>query len=334
MGVTHRGSVALAERFRDRLPIDADTPIVSLGEGGTPLLYAPRLSEELGIELYVKFEGANPTGSFKDRGMTIAVSKAKQEGARAVVCASTGNTAASASAYAARAGLPALVLVPGGAVASGKLAQSRALGARVLALDGTFDDALRISRELGETGEYAVVNSGYNDYRVEGQKTVAFELLEELGRVPDVVALPYGGGGNTTAIVRGFREAGEGLPRMLSSEAAQRPTTAATAIRIADPVHAAEVARALEESQGSIVTLSEEALLSAWRDLGSTEGIFCEPASAAGLAGLREHPLERGSLAVCIVTGHGLKDPDAATAYSPEPTPVEADTSAVIRAAG
>ena len=219
MGVTHRGSVPLAERYRDRLPIDAETPIVSLGEGGTPLLYASRLSEELGIELYVKFEGANPTGSFKDRGMTIAVSKAVQEGARAVICASTGNTAASASAYATRAGLPAVVLVPEGAVASGKLAQSRAAGGRVLALRGTFDDALRISRELGETGEFAVVNSGYNDYRVEGQKTVAFEILEELGRVPDVVALPYGGGGNSTAVVRGFREAGEGIPRLLPSEA-------------------------------------------------------------------------------------------------------------------
>ena len=333
MGVTHRGSVPLAERYRDRLPIDAETPIVSLGEGGTPLLYASRLSEELGIELYVKFEGANPTGSFKDRGMTIAVSKAVQEGARAVICASTGNTAASASAYATRAGLPAVVLVPEGAVASGKLAQSRAAGGRVLALRGTFDDALRISRELGETGEFAVVNSGYNDYRVEGQKTVAFELLEELGRVPDVVALPYGGGGNSTAVVRGFREAGEGIPRLLPSEAEQRPTTAATAIRISDPVHAEEVNRALALAGGHVVTLTEEALIKAWRDLATTEGIFCEPASAAGLAGLRAEALEPGSLVVCIVTGHGLKDADAAAAHSPEPTPTDANADAVARAA-
>jgi threonine synthase len=333
MGVTHKGSVALAERYRDRLPIDADTPIVSLGEGGTPLLYASRLSEELGIELYVKFEGANPTGSFKDRGMTIAVSKAVQEGARAVICASTGNTAASASAYATRAGLPAVVLVPEGAVASGKLAQSRAAGGRVLALRGTFDDALRISHELSETGEYAVVNSGYNDYRVEGQKTVAFELLEELGRTPDVVALPYGGGGNSTAIVRGFREAGQGLPRLLPAEAAQRPTTAATAIRISDPVHAPEVARALDLAGGHVVTLPEEALIKAWRDLATTEGIFCEPASAAGLAALRADPVEPGSLVVCVVTGHGLKDPDAAAAHSPEPTPTDATAEAVARAA-
>jgi threonine synthase len=333
MGVTRNGTVALAERYRDRLPIDSDTPIVSLGEGGTPLLYASRLSEELGIELYIKFEGANPTGSFKDRGMTIAVSKALQEGARAVICASTGNTAASASAYAARAGLPAVVLVPEGAVASGKLAQSRAVGGRVLALRGTFDDALRISRELGETGEYAVVNSGYNDYRVEGQKTVAFELLEELGRVPDVVALPYGGGGNSTAIVRGFREAGQGVPLLLPSEAAQRPTTAATAIRIADPVHRTEVGRALEVAGGQIVTLPEEELIAAWRDLATMEGIFCEPASAAGIAGLRAQQVERGSLAVCIVTGHGLKDADAAAKHSPEPQPVDATAEAVAHAA-
>jgi threonine synthase len=333
MGVTQKGTVALAERYRDRLPIDSDTPIVSLGEGGTPLLYASRLSAELDIELYVKFEGANPTGSFKDRGMTVAVSKALQEGARAVICASTGNTAASASAYAARAGLPAVVLVPEGAVASGKLAQSRAVGARVLALRGTFDDALRISRELGETGEYAVVNSGYNDYRVEGQKTVAFELLEELGRAPDVVALPYGGGGNSTAIVRGFREAGQGIPRLLPSEAANRPTTAATAIRISAPVHAQEVERALELAHGHVVTLSEEALIAAWRDLATTEGIFCEPASAAGLAALRADPVEPGSVVVCIVTGHGLKDADAAAAHSPEPTPVDATAEAVVRAA-
>jgi threonine synthase len=333
MGVTHRGSIPLAERYRDRLPIDADTPIVSLGEGGTPLLYAARLSEELGIELYIKFEGANPTGSFKDRGMTVAVSKALQEGARAVICASTGNTAASASAYAARAGLPAVVLVPAGAVSSGKLAQSQGLGARVLALQGTFDDALRISRELGETGEFAVVNSGYNDYRVEGQKTVAFELLEELGRAPDVVALPYGGGGNSTAIVRGFREAGEGVPRLVPSEAAERPTTEATAIRITDPVHAAEVRKALEIAGGHVVTLSEEALLAAWRDLAASEGIFCEPASAAGLAALRQEPVEPGSLVVCIVTGHGLKDPDAAVAHSPAPIPVAPDADSVARAA-
>jgi threonine synthase len=334
MGVVKRGSVPLAERYRDRLPIDADTPIVSLGEGGTPLLYAPRLSEELGIELYIKFDGANPTGSFKDRGMTIAVSKAVQEGARAVICASTGNTAASASAYAARAGLQAVVLVPAGAVASGKLAQSQALGARILALRGSFDDALRISAELGESGEFAVVNSGYNDYRVEGQKTVAFELLEELGRVPDVVALPYGGGGNSTAIVRGFGEAGQGLPRLLPSEAAERPTTAASAIRIADPVHAVEVQHALDLAGGNVVTLSEEALLTAWRDLAATEGIFCEPASAAGLAGLRQDPAEPGSLVVCIVTGHGLKDPEAATSRAArEPIPVEADPNAVARAA-
>jgi threonine synthase len=333
MGVTHRGSVPLAERYRDRLPIDADTPIVSLGEGGTPLLYAARLSAQLGIELYLKFEGANPTGSFKDRGMTLAVSKALQDGARAVICASTGNTAASASAYAARAGLPAVVLQPEGAVASGKLAQSQALGARVLAVRGSFDDALRASQELAARGDFALVNS-VNEYRLEGQKTVAFEIIEELGRVPDLVALPYGGGGNTTAVFRGFRDASEGLPRLMPSQAEHRATTLASAIRISEPVHAEEVAEALASCGGAIVTVTDESVLTAWRELAALEGLFCEPSSAAGLAALEQEQVEPGAVVVCIVTGHGLKDPDTAAAHSPKPIAVDPDPDAIARAAG
>jgi threonine synthase len=333
MGVTHRGSVPLAERYRDRLPIDADTPIVSLGEGGTPLLYASRLSAHLNIELYLKFEGANPTGSFKDRGMTLAVSKALQDGARAVICASTGNTAASAAAYAARAGLPAVVLQPKGAVASGKLAQSQALGARVLAVRGSFDDALRASQELAARGDFALVNS-VNEYRLEGQKTVAFEIIEELGRVPDLVALPYGGGGNTTAVFRGFRDAGEGLPRLMPSQAEHRATTVASAIRISDPVHADEVIEALEGCGGAIVTVPDADVIVAWQELAALEGLFCEPSSAAGLAALKQEQVEPGTVVVCVITGHGLKDPDTAAAHSPAPIPVDPDADSIARAAG
>ena len=198
--------MSLAERYRDRLPLTAATPIMTLGEGGTPLLEAPRLSASLGLEVWLKWEGQNPTGSFKDRGMTIAISKALEEGARAVICASPGNTAASAAAYAARAGLPALVLQPAGAVAIGKLAQARALGARVLEVRGSFDDALAAARELAARGTHVLVNS-LNLYRLEGQKTAAFEILEQLGGPPDVLALPYGGGGNTRAYAMGFAEA-------------------------------------------------------------------------------------------------------------------------------
>ena len=225
---------ALAVRYRDRLPIGTGTPLVSLGEGGTPLVHAPRLSEELGLELWLKVEGANPTGSFKDRGMTIAVAKALEAGASAVICASTGNTAASAAAYAARAGLRAVVLVPAGGVPAGKLFQSAAAGARLLEVRGSFDQALAAAQELASGGEFALVNS-VNPDRLEGQKTAAFEIVEELG-VPDLLALPYGGGGNTTAYVRGFEESGS-LPRLIAGEAADRASTAASAIRIAKPAH-------------------------------------------------------------------------------------------------
>src|SRR5215208_1818311 len=226
-----RSAGGVIERYRDRLPVGDSTPVVSLGEGATPLLPAPRLSERYGVEVWLKWEGANPTGSFKDRGMTVAVSKALEEGVRAVVCASTGNTAASAAAYAARARLPAVVLQPAGAVALGKLAQARALGARVLEVRGSFDQTLAAARELADRGTHALVNS-LNPYRLEGQKTAAFEIVEELGGPPDVLALPYGGGGNTRAYVRGFEEADAGMPRILAGEAARRPETVASAIRI------------------------------------------------------------------------------------------------------
>jgi threonine synthase len=231
-------TIPLAERYRDRLPMNASTPVVSLGEGSTPLVHAPRLSERLGADVYLKWEGANPTGSFKDRGMTVAVSKALEEGQRAVVCASTGNTAASAAAYAARAGLPALILHPAGAVAAGKLAQARALGARVLEVRGNFEQAFDAARRLAGGGTHALVNS-LNPYRLAGQKTAAFEIVEAFGGAPDMLALPYGGGGNLCAYARGFEEAGSGVPRLLAGEAAQRAATVASAIRIAEPAHAA-----------------------------------------------------------------------------------------------
>ncbi|MGZ4410618.1 MAG: threonine synthase [Gaiellaceae bacterium] len=332
MDLRSRGTTPLAERYRERLPIDAATPIVSLGEGGTPLLHASRLSELLGIELWLKFDGANPTGSFKDRGMTIAVSKALQEGVRAVICASTGNTAASTAAYAARAGLTAVVLHPAGAIASGKLAQSQALGARVLAVRGSFDEALRAAQTLADRGEFALVNS-VNPYRIEGQKTAAFEIVDELGGAPELLALPYGGGGNTTAYAKGFIEAGRGLPQLLCVQAEDRANTRASAIRIAEPVHAHEVADALELCGGKIATLSDDAILAAWRELAHSEGLFCEPASAAGIAGLIADPPPPGTPVVCVVTGHGLKDPEIAAELSPDPIPVDPDPDASAAAA-
>ena len=322
----------LADRYRDRLPLGESTPVVSLGEGSTPLLPAPRLSERLGVELWLKWEGANPTGSFKDRGMTVAVSKALEEGAEAVVCASTGNTAASAAAYAARAGIRAVILQPAGAVALGKVAQARALGARLLEVRGSFEDALDAARELARRGTHALVNS-LNPYRLEGQKTAAFELADELGRPPDLLALPYGGGGNTCAYALGFEELGAGEPRLLAGEAAGRAETVASAIRIVDPAHRAEAEEAIAASAGAVVSLTDEEILAAWRDLAHLEGVFCEPASAAGVAALAKERPEPGARAVCVITGHGLKDPEAATRLSPPPVAVEPDADAIAEAA-
>jgi len=323
---------SLADRYRDRLPLGDATPVVSLGEGSTPLLSAPRLSERLGVELWLKWEGANPTGSFKDRGMTVAVSKALEEGARAVVCASTGNTAASAAAYAARAGISAVILQPAGAVALGKVAQACALGARLLEVRGSFEDALDAARELARRGTHVLVNS-LNPYRLEGQKTAAFELADELGGPPDLLALPYGGGGNTCAYALGFEELGAGLPVLLAGEAAGRAETLASAIRIVDPAHRAQAEKAIASSGGAVVSLSDEEILAAWRDLARLEGVFCEPSSAAGVAALAKERPGPGARAVCVITGHGLKDPEAATRLSPPPVSVDPDPDAIAEAA-
>ena len=284
--------------------------IVTLGEGSTPLLPAPRLSERFGVELWLKWEGANPTGSFKDRGMTVAVSRALAAGAHTIVCASTGNTAASAAAYAARAGLEAVIVVVEGAAAGSKLAQVRAAGGRIVEVQGTFTDAFAHAETLCEEEGVVHVNSTNPD-RIEGQKTAAFEILEQLGGLPDVLTLPYGGGGNTKAYARGFQEAVGALPRIHPAEAERRADTFASAIRIVDPVHRAEVEDALERSGGSVVTVSEDELLRAWSSVLREEGLFCEPASAAGIAALARGAAHPGERVVCVLTGHGLKDPVA-----------------------
>ena len=282
-------SQPLIERFRSVLPVGDATPVISLGEGSTPLLRAPRLSERYGVELWLKWEGANPTGSYKDRGMTVAVSKAVEEGAEAVICASTGNTAASAAAYAARAGLPALVLVPEGAVAGAKLAQTRMLGARVLEVRGSFDEALGAARALAERGSHVLVNS-LNPYRIAGQKTAPLEIVEELGGAPDAFVLPYGGGGNTTAYAAALAEL-EVAAAIVSAEAENRPATLASAIRIAEPVHAPRVG----ETGARVVSVSDEEIVDAWRELAASEGVFCEPSSAAGLAAVARGGCGRAS---------------------------------------
>jgi threonine synthase len=274
---------------------------LTLGEGGTPLVPAPRLSERLGCELWLKWEGANPTGSFKDRGMALAVGRAAERGARGVVCASTGNTAASAAAYAARAGLPALILVPAGAVARGKLAQVVAAGAELREVDGSFGDAHAQARRLADDEGWVNVNS-INPDRIEGQASAAREVVEQLGAAPDVLALPYGGGGNTSAYVRGFA-GGEG-PRLLAVQSAERATTVGSAIRIVSPVHREQV-----EAAAEIVTVPDAELLEWWSAIARLEGLFCEPASAAGVAGVAQ--VRPGGRVVCVLTGNGLKDPEA-----------------------
>jgi len=325
-------AVPLAERYRDRLPIGESTPVVSLGEGSTPLLRAARLSRRLGVEVYLKCEGANPTGSFKDRGMAVAIAKALEEEAEAVICASTGNTASSASAYAARAGIPAVVLQPEGAVAAGKLAQTRMYGGRVIEVRGSFDEALAAARELAERGTHVLVNS-LNPYRREGQKTAVFEIVEELGRMPDAIYLPYGGGGNTAAYGQALAELEGTPPRIVAAEAADRARTVASAIRISDPVHADAVRTTVEWTGGAVVTLDDDEILTAWRELVRSEGVFCEPCSAAAVAALEREPPEPGATVVCVLTGHGLKDPDTAARLSPPTVTVDPDPDAIAAAA-
>jgi threonine synthase len=319
-------TVPLIERFRARLPVSASTPVVSLGEGSTPLLRARRLADAAGVgELWLKWEASNPTGSYKDRGMTVAVSKALEDGAEAVLCASTGNTAASAAAYAARAGLPALVLTPEGAVAGAKLAQTRMLGATVLEIRGDFDAALASAQELAARGTHVLVNS-LNPNRREGQKTAVLEILEELGTSPDCFVLPYGGGGNTSSYAQALGELGLETP-LVSVESADRRGTLATAIRIGDPVHA----DAVRASGATVVTVDDGELVDAWRRLAADEGLFCEPSSAVGLAAVLRGDVA-GDRIVVTVTGHGLKDPAAADRHAPPRVVVDPDPDAIAGA--
>ncbi|HST15561.1 MAG TPA: threonine synthase [Gaiellaceae bacterium] len=300
---------------------------LSLGEGGTPLVNAPRLSEAMALELHLKCEHLNPTGSFKDRGMAVAVERAAGRGVRTVVCASTGNTAASAATYAARAGLRAVVLTPEGATAGAKRAQAHAAGAQVLEVRGTFDDALRLCRELGERDGFMLVNS-VNPDRIDGQRSVIGEIVEQLGRIPDVIALPYGGGGNVSAVAAGCDEA-DISPALVVGEAAERPTTFASAIRISEPAHEERVQRLVGDGRLIVVPLTDGELRSAWSTLARSEGVFCEPASAAGIAAL-EKLGRRDMTAVCIVTGHGLKD--TAAVDTSDATVVDASLDAVLEA--
>jgi threonine synthase len=339
--------IPLIERYRDRLPLEEGDPVVSLNEGSTPLIESPRLSERLGVRVHLKVEGANPTGSFKDRGMTVAVSRAMGRGAEAVICASTGNTAASAAAYAARAGLRGAVIVPEGKIAIGKLAQALMHGARVVALQGNFDDALRIVRELADRHPIELVNS-INPYRIEGQKTAAFEVLEELGEAPGALAIPVGNAGNVTAWWQGFQEMGaspvlygfqaEGAAPLVHGAPVPNPETVASAIRIGNPARWEEAMAAFTGSRGRVAAVSDEQILDAYRWLAASEGVFCEPASAASVAGLLAHGMPVVEEAappqsvVCVLTGHGLKDPDTALSKAPSVVNCENDLGAVERA--
>ena len=330
----------LIERYRESLPFAPEDPVVSLGEGSTPHVLAERLSERVGAEVWLKIEGANPTGSFKDRGMTCAVSAAVREGAEALVCASTGNTAASAAAYAARGGLTGVVIVPEGKIATGKLAQALMHGARVIALRGNFDQALELVRELAERRPIALVNS-VNPFRLEGQKTASFEILEELGEI-DALCIPVGNAGNITAYWKGFTERGS-RPRMLGYQAAgaaplvlgapvEQPETVASAIRIGNPARWEEALDAMTApaaaSARSPTSRSSTPTASSPRE----EGVFCEPASAAGVAGLLANGAEGAEQIACVLTGHGLKDPQTALAQAGSVVPCEPDIAAVERA--
>src|SRR5690242_21167390 len=335
--------MGLIARYRERLPFAPGDPVVSLLEGSTPLLLAERVSERVGAEVWLKLEGANPTGSFKDRGMTCAVSAAVREGAEAVICASTGNTAASAAAYAARAGLTGAVIVPEGKIAAGKLAQALMHGARVIALRGNFDEALALVRELAGRQPIALVNS-VNEYRIEGQKTGAFEVCDELGEPPDVLCIPVGNAGNITSWWRGFTEWSHGhhaLPRLHGYQAAgaaplvhghvvDQPETIASAIRIGNPARWEEAMNAVTASRGEIRAVTDDEIIDAYEFLGAREGVFCEPASAASVAGLIKHGAE--GRVVCVLTGHGLKDPQSALSRAAPVVPCEADIDALERA--
>lgn len=345
--------MGLIERWRSRLPVSESTPVISLDEGNTPLVELPATPESraLDIRVFAKFDGCNPTGSFKDRGMTLAVSKALEAGATAIACASTGNTSASAAAYAARAGLACVILLPAGYVAAGKIAQTILTGASIVQIEGNFDDALRLTRLLCDESGVALVNS-VNPNRIQGQKTVAFEVAERLGDAPEYHALPVGNAGNITAHWLGYSELfTDGVtsrrPRMLGFQAAgaapivrgapvAHPETIATAIRIGNPASWRQAVAARDESHGVIEAVTDEEILIAYQAL-ARQGLFCEPASAASYAGvtrmLREGRLEAGTRVVCTLTGHGLKDPATAGTLARLPEPVPATLEAVARAA-
>jgi len=342
-------------RYADRLPLTEATPRISLGEGGTPLVRSMSIERDLGCEaLYFKLESCNPTGSFKDRGMVVAVAKAMEAGAKAILCASTGNTSASAAAYAGRYGLGVYVIVPDGNIARGKLAQSVVHGAEIIAVQGNFDDALRMAREITSKHPIALVNS-VNPHRIEGQKTAAFEIADVLGDAPQVLALPVGNAGNITAYWRGFvedhrAERTSRRPRMLGFQAAgaaplvhgapvEQPQTVASAIRIGNPASWKTAIAARDESGGAISAVTDDEILSAWRRLAAEEGIFCEPASAACVAGVLKTAAAdarafRGETVVCVITGHGLKDPETALAEEPRVHRVPAELAAIERELG
>ncbi|HBL16980.1 MAG: threonine synthase [Elusimicrobia bacterium GWA2_69_24] len=349
--------IPLIEKYRARLPVSRRTPVVSLLEGGTPLVPAPRLAALLGrpgVSVFLKIEGANPTGSFKDRGMTLAMSKALEARAPGVLCASTGNTSASAAAYAARAGLRCMVLLPAGNVAAGKLSQAVAHGAEIVSIRGNFDAALELAKAAAADAGWTLVNS-LNPYRIEGQKTAAFEVVEDLGRAPDFQFMPVGNAGNITAYWKGYRELCAErrlpLPRMMGWQAAgaapivrgrkvEHPETFATAIRIGNPASWQGALAARDESRGLIGAVTDREILAAYRALAGTEGVFCEPASAAGVAGLLRFARGaqgrrlRGARVVCILTGHGLKDPDSPSRLGRRIREIAPDLAAVRRLMG
>jgi threonine synthase len=320
----------LIEQYKEWLPVTEDTPSLTLQEGNTPLVHLGKLSEKWGIDLHVKLEGANPTGSFKDRGMVMAVAKAKEEGKSILICASTGNTSASAAAYGARAGMRTIVVIPEGRIALGKLAQAKMYGAEILAIKGNFDEALEMVRKVGQEDGIALVNS-VNPYRLEGQKTIAFEIIDQLNKVPDVLALPVGNAGNISASWKGFSEyalknntkrpsllgvQAAGAAPIVNNRIVENPETIATAIRIGNPASWKLALKALDESNGTILAATDEEILEAYQLLASTEGIFAEPASCASIAGIKKQvesgELQKGSTVVAILTGNGLKDPETA----------------------
>lgn len=360
--VTHQGYNGVIEKYKDYLPVSNKTPIITLQEGNTPLLYAGYLSKLIGknFEVYLKYEGLNPTGSFKDRGMTLAISKACEEKANAVICASTGNTSASAAAYAARAKLKCIVLIPSGAIALGKLSQALIHGAVVLAVKGNFDDALHLVRDIAKTYPVTLVNS-LNPYRIEGQKTASFEICDYLQEAPDFQVMPVGNAGNITAYWKGYKEYYtlkriRKLPKMLGFQAAgaapivkghpiKNPETIATAIRIGNPASWKQAEEARDESGGLINMVSDKQILYAYKLLAETEGIFVEPASAASIAGLlklakegyfkrNNHFARRNTKITCILTGHGLKDPDRAIKTVKAPKIVKANLKTIVKEIG